>query len=166
MVRLATDERPLFAPGEQSSYSNSNYVLLGLIVEELTGQRLDQVLQKRVFDPAGMGDTSMSPGRVAEAPLVRGYQGRRDVTFEDMSMGWGAGAVVSSARDVDRFLHALTTGFLLNAASVEDMRTWRGDLVNLGGVAYGLGLGEADPSLRRGDGRALGRAAAGFATEA
>ncbi len=80
LVRLATQERPESEPDEQSSYSNTNYVLLGLVVEQVTGQPLEEVLEERVFDPARMSDTSMSPERVTDPPVVRGYQGGRVAT--------------------------------------------------------------------------------------
>ncbi|MDR7251395.1 D-alanyl-D-alanine carboxypeptidase [Nocardioides sp. BE266] len=142
LVELATARSPEFDPGEDSSYSNTNYVVLGLIAEQVAGQPLDRILDERVFSPALMTDTSASPGRVTDAPLVHGYEGRRDVTLTDMSMAWGAGGVVSSARDLDRFLQALTGGVLVDSSTFEDMRTWRGDLLNRNSTSYGLGLGE------------------------
>ena len=144
LIEVATAKRPLSRPGEESNYTNTNYVVLGLIVEKVTGQPLEQVLRERIFEPTRMTDTSMSPERLDGPLAVRGYAGRRDVTPKELSWAWGAGAVVSSARDLDRFLQALAGNELLDATTLADMQTWRGELVDLGDIPYGLGIGELD----------------------
>lgn len=145
ILRLATTEQPAFAPGARASYSNTNYVVLGLLVEHITRKRLAEVMREQVFAPAGMSDTSLATDRVAEPPRVHGYDGRQDVTLDDLSAAWAAGGVVSSARDLDAFLHALTGGRLLAAATFDDMTRSRGRLANRGGLDYALGLSRTDP---------------------
>ncbi|HEX5918733.1 MAG TPA: serine hydrolase domain-containing protein [Nocardioides sp.] len=164
ILRLATTEPPVHAPDTESSYSNTNYIVLGLIVERVTGQRLEAVLQQRVFTPAGMVDTSLEAARVADPPRVRGYEGRRDVTPDDLSFAWAAGGVVSSARDLDAFFQALTSGELLGAAVFHDMTRPRGELRNGGNAEYGLGLGHRN--LRCVAVVGHGGALPGFLTEA
>ena len=115
ILRLATNEAPVHAPDTQSSYSNTNYIVLGLIVERITGKPLDKVLQQRIFAPAGMNDTSLATARVTDPPRVHGYAGQQDVTHDDLTLAWAAGGVVSSARDLDAFLRGLTSGQLLDA---------------------------------------------------
>ena len=144
IVRLATSEEPVFAPDTRSGYSNTNYILLGLIVEQVTGKDLADVMQEQVFDPTGMTDTSLDPDRVTDPPRVRGYDGRRDVTLDDLTNVSAAGGVVSSARDLDAFLNALTGGQLLESATFQDMARPRGGLANRGGLEYGLGLTRND----------------------
>ena len=128
LLALATTESPVHAPGTHSSYSNTNYVLLGLMVERVTGRHLATVVQQRVFDVAEMSDSSMTPGRVTESPRVHGYDGRRDVTLDDLSSIYGAGDAVSSARDLDAFVQALTAGRLLDATTFVQMTRSRGGL--------------------------------------
>jgi D-alanyl-D-alanine carboxypeptidase len=164
-VALAMQEPPPYAPDETSSYSNTNYLLLGLLLESATGQDLAAVLQDRVFTPLDMSDTSLLPARVTEPPLVQGYEGRRDVTLEDLvSCCWAAGGVVSSARDLDTFIGAVLDGSLLPPETVGAMTRSRGLLVNRGGTEYGLGVGRqttpCGPALGHGGGLP------GFATEA
>ena len=140
-LALATSEPPPYAPDDTSSYSNTNYLLLGLLLERATGQDLATVLQERVFAPLDMSDTSLLPARVTEQPLVRGYDGQRDVTLDRLaSCCWGAGGVVSSARDLDAFIEAFFAGRLVGPGSVQEMSSSRGFLV-LGGSGYGLGVG-------------------------
>lgn len=141
ILRLATTEPPVHPPDTESSYSNTNYIVLGLIAERVTGQPLETLLQERVFTPAGMSDTSLEPTRVADPPRAHGYEGQRDVTPDDLSPAWAAGGVVSSARDLDAFLHALTSGELLDADAFQDMTRPRGELRNQGNAEYGLGMG-------------------------
>jgi D-alanyl-D-alanine carboxypeptidase len=138
IVELATREPLLFQPGTQSSYSNTNYIVLGLIVEEATGRPVEQLLQTRIFDPAGMSATSLDPRRVAEPPIAHGYENGTDVTATDLSLGWTAGGVVSTAADLTHFMEALFQD-RLGAHLLTEMSTWRGEL-DPGGVRYGLGL--------------------------
>ena len=149
---------------DTSSYSNTNYLLLGLLLERATGQDLATVLQERVFAPLDMSDTSLLPARVSERPLVRGYDGQRDVTLDRLaSCCWGAGGVVSSARDLDAFIEAFFAGRLVGPGSVQEMSSSRGFLV-LGGSGYGLGVGLQNTPC----GLVLGHSGGlpGFATEA
>jgi D-alanyl-D-alanine carboxypeptidase len=164
ILRLATTEEPAFAPGARASYSNTNYIVLGLLVERITGKRLADVMREQVFAPAGMSDTSLATDRVTEPPRVHGYEGRQDVTLDDLSAAWAAGGVVSSARDLDAFLHALTGGRLLASATFDDMARPRGRLSNREGLDYALGLSRTEPcsTTMLGHGGAL----LGFLTEA
>ncbi|WP_210441300.1 serine hydrolase domain-containing protein [Nocardioides xinjiangensis] len=164
LLRLATTEAPVHAPGTQSSYSNTNYIVLGLIVERVTGNRLEEVLQERIFAPSDMRDTSLAKARVTDPPRAHGYEGRRDVTHDDLSFAWAAGGVVSSARDLDAFLSGLTSGELLDAEAFEDMARPRGELRNGGNVEYGLGLGRRHVRCATVIGH--GGAVPGFLTEA
>ncbi|GAA2410461.1 serine hydrolase domain-containing protein [Streptomyces glaucosporus] len=122
-------------------YSNTNYVLLGMVVEEVTGRPVGEELARRVFRPARMRHTSYpvrSP--LVAGPHVRGYRqderGRLvDTTVYTPSV-WGAAAgVVSTTGDVNRFFRALSDGTLLSPARLADMRTLDGP-----GDFYGLGV--------------------------
>ena len=164
LLALATTESPVHAPGTHSSYSNTNYVLLGLMVERVTGRHLATVVQQRVFDVAEMSDSSMTPGRVTESPRVHGYDGRRDVTLDDLSSIYGAGDAVSSARDLDAFVQALTAGRLLDATTFVQMTRSRGGLANRNNTDYGLGI--ARRNIRCAEVVGHGGGVPGFVTEA
>ena len=138
IVDIATRRALLFEPGTQSSYSNTNYVVLGLIVQQVTGRPVEQLLQTRVFDLAGMSATSLERGRTSEPPIAHGYDAGTDVTSADLSLAWTAGGVVSTAPDVTRFMEALFHD-RLGSDLVTEMSTWRGQLEG-SGPQYGLGL--------------------------
>jgi D-alanyl-D-alanine carboxypeptidase len=115
LVRIATAQ-PAREPGEWS-YSNTNYILLGLVVETVTGRPLAEELRSRILEPLGLRDTSLPatpaiPGRHAHGYTVRGGR-RMDVTAFSPSWAWAAGGMVSTSRDLATFYGALLTGQLL-----------------------------------------------------
>ncbi|MEE1750972.1 serine hydrolase domain-containing protein [Streptomyces sp. SP18CS02] len=134
----AATRKPL-GPIGTFAYSNTNYLLIGLVVESVTGRPLGRELRDRIFRPAGMKDTSY-PDRspVLTGPHVHGYRqggsGRLvDTTVYTPSV-WGAAAgVVSTSGDINRFFRALSDGTLLSSARLGEMRT-------MNEVGYGLGV--------------------------
>jgi D-alanyl-D-alanine carboxypeptidase len=154
LVAIATGHRPLFAPGTQFSYSNTNYILAGMLVERVTGQRLADQLEQRILEPLGLDDTELpATERRITGAHARGYAPPDqdwqvsdgparlvDVTVMDTSWGWAAGAMVSSTADLARFYQALLGGQLLTPELLEQMRTTV-DASQAGhGTRYGLGL--------------------------
>ncbi|MCY4726426.1 serine hydrolase [Nocardioides sp. STR2] len=131
----AIGEHPLeFRPGTSGSYSNEGYVALGLAAERILDASYGDVLQTRVFDPAGMTSANLF------GPWdVRGYDDGTDVS-EQFFLKWipPAGSVVATAADVDAFYQALWSGNLVGPEALRQMRTTRG---NVGEFSdYGLGL--------------------------
>ncbi|MEU4544190.1 serine hydrolase domain-containing protein [Nonomuraea dietziae] len=124
-------------------YSNTNYVVAGLLVEKVTGRPYGQEVARRILRPLGMRHTSVPGDRPGlPAPHARGYEpapgGKLvDATLMNPSLDWAAGEMISTARDLDVFFDALLTGGLTSAASLKAMRT----TVKTGvGFEYGLGL--------------------------
>lgn len=118
-------ERPRTGePGEKYSYSSTNYTLLGMIVERVTGQPLAAELSRRLFGPFGMTRTYLTvrPPEGIQGPHGHGYYpdstGKvRDVDRYNASLaGAGAGGVVSTAYDVSAYQRAFTQGRLLPPA--------------------------------------------------
>jgi D-alanyl-D-alanine carboxypeptidase len=146
LVRIATAHAPLFPPGTGWSYSNTNYILLGLVVEAVTGETIDQQLRERVFDPLALAATSFPAGTEIEGEHAHGYIGSATLpslpvgTLMDVtsvvspSIGWAAGGIVSNGDDITRFFAALLGGRLLRPDLLAAMRT-------VGPSSqYGLGL--------------------------
>ena len=104
--------RPTFEPGLGQSYSNTNYAVLGMLLERVTGRPLATVLQREVLGPLGMRSASLRRDRVDEAPVAHGYAFGADTTGWDLTWGWAAAGLVSDAPDVDRFFHGLFAGRL------------------------------------------------------
>jgi D-alanyl-D-alanine carboxypeptidase len=155
LVAIATGHRPLFAPGKRFSYSNSNYILAGLVIERVTGQRLATQLQQRIFGPLDLDDTELPVTEQTIArPHINGYAprdqdwqvtdgpaGLLDVTEMDPSWAWAAGAMVSSTADLAHFYQALLGGRLLDPELLQAMQTTVDASDQLGhGAGYGLGL--------------------------
>jgi D-alanyl-D-alanine carboxypeptidase len=154
LVAIATGHKPLFAPGTRFSYSNTNYILAGLVVERVTGQRLADQLQQRIFQPLGLDDTELPTTQRALGGLhAKGYAPPDedwqvtdsparlvDVTEMDTSWAWAAGAMVSTTEDLARFYRALLGGQFLPPELLQQMRTTV-DAGQVGrGFRYGLGL--------------------------
>ncbi len=117
-------DRPLaFDPGTDERYSNAGYILLGVIVEEATGERYEDVMQRLVFDPAGMTSSGFYPLDRVHPGVATGYwrcEGRagpwctNNIYIE--VEGSPSGGSYSSAADLSRFSEALRSGALLDDA--------------------------------------------------
>jgi D-alanyl-D-alanine carboxypeptidase len=142
----------LFPPGTGWSYSNGNYIVLGLIIEETTGATLREELRRRIVEPLGLEATDLPDDVPPPDGLARGYlapdnpflpgsgPGPVDVT-DIQPFGWGGGEMVSTARDVARFLQALLGGELLTPSlRAELLTTVASDWEE--SVGYGLGIEE------------------------
>ncbi|WP_242910470.1 serine hydrolase domain-containing protein [Actinomadura terrae] len=107
-------------PGERYSYSNTNYTLLGMIIERVTGRDLATVMHEHLFGPLGMTGTylPMRPPEGIRGPHGHGYypdaEGRlRDVDRFNASIAGAAGGVVSTAHDMSAYKRAFVQGRLL-----------------------------------------------------
>src|SRR2546423_2623856 len=101
MVGVATRHAPHFAPGAGWSYSNTGYIVLGLIVEAATGDSIGAELSKRIFGPLALRRTSFSTGQRISGAHAHGYyrlpkRSLQDVTAISPSFAWTAGAIVST----------------------------------------------------------------------
>jgi D-alanyl-D-alanine carboxypeptidase len=156
LVALIADQPPDFPPGTAWHYSNTGYVLAGMIVEAATGHKLGQELARRIFRPLGLRDTFFPinrpdiPGpnpRGYSLPLVDESGPLLDFTVYNPSLAWGAGNLISDLADLERFFRALLGGRLLPARLLAAMTTPVD--TDLPGYGYGLGLEMIDtPSGR------------------
>ncbi|MFF9088376.1 serine hydrolase domain-containing protein [Streptomyces sp. NPDC014991] len=151
LVALSLKKPRTNAPGAAYAYSNTNFVVAGLLIEKLTGRSVATEYQDRVIGPLGLGDTfyvhprTAIPGRYARGYLTPDTAGAApvDATAQTVSWAQSAGAVISSARDLDTFYGALLGGKLMSAARLAEME--RFTPVN-STTAYGLGLRRRDLS--------------------
>ena len=134
LVAISRAHPPYFVPGDGFRYSNTNYVILGLLIERVTGNRLERELKRRIIRPLDLHDTTYDEGPRVRG-VVPGVAEGQDVTLQDTSWAGASGALVSTARDLGRFNHALLSGRLLAAAQLAAIQTR--DAV---AGAYGLGL--------------------------
>jgi len=145
LVDVAAGHGPQSEPGADVLYSNTNYTVLGLIVERVTGNDLGDELDARIFEPLGLDDTSFETDTRLPVPHANGYligEGKaQDVTEISPSHYWGAGNIVSDAGDVARFYTALLEGELLNQSSLAEMTS---TVEETDGLDRGLGLAHGE----------------------
>ncbi|GAA4236456.1 serine hydrolase domain-containing protein [Actinomadura meridiana] len=146
LLDLALKHPPLFEPGERWSYSNTGYLLAGMLIEKVTGHPYGDEIRRRVLRPLRLRHTFV-PGDRASLPLPRprGYVRPGpdvpllDRTLLNPSVAAASGNVVSTASDVNRFFAALVGGELLRPAQLREMMTTR-PMGRSSGTEYGLGL--------------------------
>lgn len=119
-----TRQRPVGRPGERFFYSDTGYVILGLVAESVYGMPFHEALKEQVLTPAGMKDTLVcfhSPGfdREALAPLI--VQGVDVHRYNSLSCDWAGGGLSTTTADLLRFLAQLQQGALLENASLARM---------------------------------------------
>ncbi len=115
---------PLFAPGTQYAYTNSNYTLLGFILEKVTGKTAAAAITDDVIKPLGLTETTFAMTSAMPAPFSRGYGPNPILSFLTMdytntnpNTAWTAGAIVSTLGDLTKYANALRTGALLTPAT-------------------------------------------------
>lgn len=127
MLDIIKNTKSDFEPGARAEYSNSNYVVLGYIVEKLSKMPYEKALQKRIIAKAGLKSTtygnSINPKNqdaYSYKPVTASWAPEVET---NMSIPGGAGAIVSTPTDLIRFQEALFGGKLVSAASLEAMKT-------------------------------------------
>lgn len=143
VISLTNSGQWQFAPGARFSYNNTGYWLLGLVIDRASGRAWGEFLRTELFLPAGMTETGIC-GEPPLGPAPVGYielAGGRRMTADpvDMTIPGAAGAICSTAGDLLRWTHALTTNRILSEASFNEMRT-PATLGGGDGIGYGLGL--------------------------
>lgn len=150
LLDIALAHKPYFAPGQGFHYSNTNYVLLGLIIEKVTHHSWEDQVTRRIIKPLGLHHT-FAPGNSTALPrphatgyLIFSKTTRVDTTAENMSWANSAGALISTAADLTRFWSAIGRGELLPPAQTRLMRdtvpATGGDNTSVPGSRYGLGI--------------------------
>lgn len=133
-----------FEPGHGWLYNNTGYVLLGMVLEKVTGQPYAAYLQRDLFGPLGLRQTGYCPTRPTDTLFAAGYTSRdgtiRPAPFLSMTHPFSAGALCSTVRDLVRWQRALAGGRVVSAASYARMTT--PDTLGYSGppLQYGYGL--------------------------
>ncbi len=149
LVKLGLSLPPDFAPGKGWSYSNTGYVLLGILIEKVTGNSYAEEIENRIIEPLELSNTFL-PGNSSVIPgtnHARGYvqpdgaSELKDITYYNPSIGSSAGDMISTADDLNKFFSYLLSGKLLKEQQLKQMLT----TVPTGSaeiVGYGLGIYE------------------------
>ena len=132
------------APGETFQYSNTNLVLLGLVIEKVSRVPLSEFLRRRVLLPARLHRTLLPQGAEFPTPHPRGYTNQTlsgattDSTDWNPSWAWAAGAMISDLHDLRRWARVVATGTLLRPGTQQQRLTTLP--TGLPGTSYGLGI--------------------------
>ncbi|GGQ09300.1 serine hydrolase domain-containing protein [Streptomyces roseolilacinus] len=143
LLDVAARHDPYFAPGRGWKYSNTNYVLVGMLIEKVSGRSWQQEVERRILRPLRLGGTVMpTTSPRIPGPHAKGYlplpEGPADVSLLDPSVAGAAGGGISTTADLNRFLAALLGGRLLPKAQLAEMleAVPAAEL----GASYGLGI--------------------------
>jgi len=132
-------DRPLnFEPDSRNEYSNSNYLVLGAVIEKVTGADFATLLHNRILKPLGMNDSGVDNDGLVLPKRAQGYNNNNGrlvpAASESMSVPWSAGSMYSTANDLLRWERGLFGGKVLSAASLNEMTT-------PGKMSHGFGVG-------------------------
>ena len=131
-------------PGQSFAYSNTNYILLGQLIQQVTGTDLDTALRQRITEPLGLEATrfatveAANPDGLAAPWSSAAFDGDPDAAYDSIaSSAWSAGSLTSTTGELATFLEALFAGNLVSPDALDEM-------TEAGPDGYGLGLGVLD----------------------
>ena len=118
LLDFVKDEPLVFAPGSKYEYSNSDNIVVGLVVQEATGDAYEEALQEQVYEPLGLSRTSLPAGPDLPVPFIHGYDLDGEGPPEDISeivaagWAWASGGIVSTPLELNRFIRGYVGGAL------------------------------------------------------
>lgn len=154
LIAFTYGQEPYFVPGESWQYSNTNYILLGMIAEAATNSTIASEIRSRIVEPLSLNNTFFAEEEEIPGGFVHGYWDFNqngsldDVTSVNMSWAWATGAMVSNTQDLARFVQGLLGGELLEPDSLNQMLTFVEPITSNDYSAYGLGIGSSGTSER------------------
>ncbi len=145
LVQLALKYPPYFPPDADFHYSNTNTILIGKIIEKVTGNKWQDEVKKRIFEPLGLKNTWTANGRDMMGDYSHGYMQMdstssklTDVTsYYDVTWASAAGDIISDINDIKIYLRALGTGKFYSPKIQEARKEWA---ITHGNLKYGLGM--------------------------
>jgi len=138
-----TNRKAVFPPGKDFNYSDINYVLLAMIIEQVTGKTYHEQLRSRIFERLGMENSYLEYYEEprGDKPLSHAYFSTMDlVTDVNTSFDWGGGGIVSTCEELNTFFRALVDGKLFKKVSTLKRMLAEADK-GRGGMDYDYGLG-------------------------
>jgi D-alanyl-D-alanine carboxypeptidase len=150
LLRYSYHKAPYFSPDEDVRYSNTGYVLLGLLIEKIEGKPLYQVFDEKIINPLSLVNTHFAGKNPVPNGIVRGYidmYSNFNVIESTYYSGWdyytADGGLISNTYDMNVFFRALMNGQIINNTSLHKMLTWKMPkevAVDFFPIAYGLGI--------------------------
>jgi len=149
IVKAALINPPTFDPGEGWYYSNTGYILLGMIIEKVSRNKIEDEVRKRILEPMNLKSTSFPINFAGmPSPYAHGYEqddnkNWQDATIYSPSLLWTAGAMISNMNDMKAWVKAYTTGTTNGKATQKQRLTWV-DTPKGKNLTFGLGIGNAN----------------------
>lgn len=143
------------APGRKFHYSDTGYILLGLIIESISGKSFDAMLEEKIFTPLNMNDSYLmfyNHPKDNNLPIADvWFEGVNIKNYASLSLDWAGGGIVSTARDLSRFIRALNNHEIISEATLKILYSF--DEKFMAGIHYGCGFmeyhfGEFFPTMR------------------
>ena len=167
LVAIGVSHEPYFPPGEGWRYSNTNTILVGMIIESITGNKLADEIQGRISDKLGLKNTLLPDSPYVAPPYAHGYMYDEGVYMDtselDPSYAWAAGGMVSNLEDLRIWAEALATGKLISASMQKERLVFIDmfipgvpDFYNKMDPKYGLAMEQYDNSFVGHSGKTLG----------
>ncbi|MFZ2960286.1 MAG: serine hydrolase domain-containing protein [Candidatus Ozemobacteraceae bacterium] len=143
LVDFAKNEPLAFTPGTKYSYSNTGYIILGMLVEKVSGIKWENFIAQRILAPLDLKDTYCPEDSKISGEYIKGYQPSSGTAsavevFIDPSLAWAAGSIITTLSDMKTWLDAVRNGTLLSPAMQAERKNW----VQMSdpGNYYGFGL--------------------------
>lgn len=167
LVAIGVSHEPYFPPGEGWRYSNTNTILVGMIIELITGNKLADEIQGRISDKLGLKNTLLPDSPYVAPPYAHGYMYDEGVYMDtselDPSYAWAAGGMVSNLEDLRIWAEALATGKLISASMQKERLVFidmfipgAPDFFYKMDPKYGLAMEQYDNSFVGHSGKTLG----------
>ena len=163
LVEIGLSQPPYFAPGQGWHYSNTNFVILGMLIEELTKRPLRENIRSRILRPLGLGDTLFPLHSGYPRPHPRGYSLKPPefsslveiTSIEAASGAWACGNMISTPRDMLAYAKPLATGRLVSEAAQRERTRWLDATIYAPGKPftdqkYGFALHDVDGLIGHG----------------
>lgn len=146
----ARDQRAYFRPGEDVEYSNTNYVLLGMIISRIENKPFYEVFEERIFNPFGLNATKFAARNPVPNNIIRGYAdlySNLNIMNVTYYSGWdyytADGGLISNPYDLNRFFTSLLNGEIISPSSLNEMMDWitpKKQDNDFFPISYGLGI--------------------------
>lgn len=131
LINMAMARPVNFQPGEDYEYCNTNYILLGMIIEEISGSSYESMVESNIIEPLGLTNTFFPEVSYLNEDFCSGYSINNEMiiyngTVMDPSFAWSAGGMVSNLEDMSLWARALGQGTFLSNQNQQERMTWNG----------------------------------------
>lgn len=150
LLKYAYNKNSYFQPDEDVRYSNTGYVMLGMLIEKIEGKPFYKVFEDKIFNPLALTKTMFAAEDHIPHGIVRGYidmYSKLQVTESTYFSGWdyytADGGLISNPYDMNVFFQALMNGQIINSTSLSEMLSWKTEKnpdTEFFPISYGLGI--------------------------